>query len=211
MLGPTSLGGCQRFEVGVEFLRCGFRHMRREHGIGMPRCEAASRIGRSSLDQHRSSLGAARHVEGPGDRVKISPVLDRPDAVGLCVKAGSAVIDHGVGRPTVPQPLYHLHEFFTAGIAVGMADLSTSAIVFRRSSEPGRHDIPGSAAFADVIDRGELASEIERFRIGSRGCSDQSDPLCYHCDRGQHGDRLKPGARRLRNITSERKLIRKKD
>ena len=211
MLGPTSLGFCQLFEVGVKFLRRGFRHMCRKHGIGMSRREATSRIGRSCLDQHRPPLGATRYIEGPGDRIKISPVLDRPDAVGLCIKAGGAVVDHGVGRPAVPQVLYHLHEFFTAGIAVGMTDLSASAIVFRRSGEPGRHDIPGSAAFADVIDRGELASEVERFRVGGRGRRDQSDPLRYHCDRGQYGDRLKPGARRLRDITSERELIRKKD
>ena len=211
VLGPASLGSRQLFQVGIKVLRGGFRHMGGEHRIGMPSRELAAGIGRSCLDQHRPSLRTARDVERPRDGIEIAAVLDRPDAVWLCVKTGGAIVDHGVGRPTVPEVFHHLHELFTAGIAVGMADLAAAAVVLRRGGEPRRHDIPGGAALADVIDRRELASQVERLRIRGRGGCDQSDPLCHHRDRRQHGDRLEPGTRRLRNVPAERQLIREKD
>src|SRR5207244_5368447 len=65
---------------------------------------------------------------------------------------------------SVPQGLHHLHEFLAPCIAVGMAYLPRAAIVLRCAREPRGHDVPGRAAVAYVVDRGELPREVEGFR-----------------------------------------------
>ena len=81
-----------------------------------------------------------------------------------------------------------------------MADLAGAAEIARRGGEPRGDDVPGGAAVADVVDRGELPREVERLGVGRRGRRDQPDPAGRHRHRRQHGDRLEPGARRLRHI-----------
>jgi hypothetical protein len=75
VLRQPSLGRRQPLQIGVEFLRRRLRHVSGEHGIGMPRGEAATGVGRARLHQHRPSLWAARQVERPGHMVEITAVL----------------------------------------------------------------------------------------------------------------------------------------
>ena len=100
--------------------------------------------------------------------VEITAVVDRPNAVRARINPAGAVVDHRVGRPAVPQGLHHLHELLAASIAVGVAHLAGAAVVFRRGREPGGDDVPGRAAVADVVDRGELPRQIEWLGVGGR-------------------------------------------
>ena len=122
-----------------------------------------------------------------------------------------AVVDDRVRRPAVPQRLDHGHELLAAGIAVGVADLARAAVIARRRREPRGHDVPGGAAVADMVDRGELARQVERLGIGGRGGRDQPDMAGRHAERRQHGDRFEPGARRLPDILGKRQLVGEKD
>ena len=134
-------------------------------------------------------------------------MIDRSDAVVARVDPGGPVVDDRVGGPAVPKGLHDLHELLAAGIAVGVADLTGAAVILRRGREPRGHDVPGGAAIADVVDRGELPREIERFGVGGRGGCDQPDPAGRHRHRRQYGDRLEPGARCLGYVAAERQLV----
>ena len=65
--------------------------MSSEHGIGMPRGEAATGVGRARLHQHRPSLWAARQVERPGHMVEIAAVVDRPNAARARLNPGQLI------------------------------------------------------------------------------------------------------------------------
>ncbi len=138
-------------------------------------------------------------------------MLDRPNAVRSRIDSRGSVVDHRVGRPAVPQGLHHRHELFAASVAVGVAHLAGAAVILRRGREPRGDDVPGRATVADVVDRGELPREVERFGVGGRRRGDQPDPAGGPGQRRQHGDRLQPGARRLRDIAAQRQLIGEKD
>ena len=62
-----------------------------------------------------------------------------------------------------------------------------------------------------MIQRAKLPRQIERLRVGGGGGRDQPDPAGDGGDRRQHGDRLQPGARRLRRVVAERKLVGQED
>ena len=104
LLRRPPFGRRQPLQIGIEFLRGRLRHMGGEHGLGMPRGEAAAGVGRARLHQHRPALRAARHVERarrPGK--EIAAMIDRPDALTPRVDAAGAVVEHRIGRPAVPQ------------------------------------------------------------------------------------------------------------
>ena len=211
MRGIAPLGDRQSLQIGVELLSRRLRHVGREHGLGMPRRKAASGIGRTCLHEHRSTLRTARHIEWPSHGIMITAMIDRSNALAPRIEAAGPVIDHGIRGPAVPQLIHHLHEFLTTRVPIGVADLACAAVIFCRSGQPRGHDVPCSAAVADVIDRRKLPRQVEGLGVGGRRGGDQTHPSGRHGERRQHSDRLQPGARRLRHVTAERQLIGKED
>ena len=120
-------------------------------------------------------------------------------------------IDHRIVGPAVPQRLDHAHELLAARIAVCVAYLGRTAEVARCRGKPRRHDVPAHATVADVVQRSELACEIERLGIGGRRRGNHSDPVGRHRHRREHGDGLKPGTRRLVHIIAQRELVGQED
>jgi hypothetical protein len=88
-----------------------------------------------------------------------------------------------------------------------MAHLAVAAVILRRGREPGGHNVPGRAAVADVVDRGELPRQIEWLGVGGRSGGDQPDPTGHRRHCRQYSDRLEPGTGRLRHIAAQGQLI----
>lgn len=62
-----------------------------------------------------------------------------------------------------------------------------------------------------MVERSELAGQVERLGIGGRGGGDHPDAVRRDRDRRQYGDGFEPGARRLRHIPAERQLVGEED
>ena len=140
--------------------------MGREHRLGVACRKAAAGVGGAGLHQHRPALRTAWQIERPGHLIVLALVLDRPDAVGLGIAPAGAIIDDRVLGPAVPQCLDHGHELLAALVALGVAHLADVPVVGRRRRQPRRHDVPADAPVADVIERAELARQVERLGIG---------------------------------------------
>src|SRR5262249_56939967 len=118
-------------------------------------------VGRSGLHKYRPSLRAAWKVERPGHLVVLARVVDRSDAVRPRITTALPVVDHRVIGPAVPQRLDHGHELLPAGIAVCVAHLARTAEVACCRGEPRCDDVPAHATVADMVQRSELACEID--------------------------------------------------
>jgi hypothetical protein len=167
---------------------------------------------RTDYPAHRPrSRSVGRRRRRPGHLVVLTRVVDRSDAVRPRITTAVPVVDHRIVGPAVPQRLDHAHELLAARIAVCVAYLARTAEVARCRGKPRRHDVPAHATVADVVQRSELACEIERLGIGGRRRGNHSDPAGRHRHRREHGDGLKPGTRRLVHIIAQRELVGQED
>src|SRR3546814_10155546 len=71
-----------------------------------------------------------------------------------------------------------------------MADMMVAAEIGGGALQPGRHYIPTCPSPAQLIQRGELPGQIERFGITDGKGADQADMLRHHGQRRQDRRRL---------------------
>ena len=166
--------------------------MRGEHRLGVPRGKSLSGVGRTGLHKHRPALRRARQVERAFHLIMCARMIDRPNAVGIGVAPAGPVVEHGIIGPRIPKTFHHAHVLLGALVTVGVADLANAAEVTARLRRPCRDDVPADSTVADVVERREVAREVERFRVSGRGRGDQTDALGNHRQRSERGDRLQP-------------------
>ena len=102
MRGIASLSRRQPLQIYVEFLSRRFCHMGGEHGVGVPRCEAAAGVGRACLPQSTGRPWDSAAHKGSSRDVGIATVIDGSDALASRIKAAGPVIDNSVSGPSCP-------------------------------------------------------------------------------------------------------------
>src|SRR5690606_12122056 len=111
------------------------------------------------------------------DAEMLAAMVDLVDLVLVEEAARFLVADEGVVLPAVPEGLHHLHMLAGALIALGMGQLLVEVEVAGRVVTGGGHHVPAGASVGNVIERGELAGQVERLFIGRRGRGDEADML----------------------------------
>jgi hypothetical protein len=117
-------------------------------------------------------------------------VVELVQLAGVEVHARGLVTCEGVVLEAVPQALDHVHELVGALVARGRVRVRVQAEVAVHVLSAGGHHVPGGAALADVVQRGELArQQVGVFVGGGRG-GDEADVFRHRRQRGPQRDRL---------------------
>jgi hypothetical protein len=211
VLGPAAMVRGATLQVGVERLPVGEGLLRGEHGLGELRRVFTSGLGRAGLHQQRMSLDGARDVERTAHLEVRAEVIDRADQSGVGEVAGLLVEQPRAVGPTVPELPHDFDELGRACIAVLVRGPLVEVEVVRLVLAGRRDDVPARSPVADVVERGELARQLERLVIrGGRG-RDQSDAFGEHRDRRQQRHRLEVIAGAVTHVAAEREIVGEED
>ena len=162
LLGRATVLRHTPLQIGVGLLGAvQFLHDR-EDDIGGARREFQARGRAASLDDDRVPLRAARDVHRPLDLKEPALVVERPDLAVINIDRAGLVRDQRPVLPAIPQPAHDIDKLVGALIAQLMVHLVFEAEVERRLRARAGDDVPGGAALADVVDRGEQAGYIVR-------------------------------------------------
>ena len=94
--------------------------------------------------------------------------------------------------PRVPQRLRGREHLLCAQVALVLGQVAAAAEVLAGELVPARHDVPRGATAGEVVERGELAGDVERLVERGVDRAGEADPLG---DRGhRHEDRDVVGA-----------------
>ena len=115
-------------------------------------------------------------------------MVEAVQLVGIDELAAVLVRDMSVLFPTVPQALHHVEIFASDTVADGMGRMLGLAEVGGSVAQPRRHDVPARAAAAQMVERGELACDVEGFGIADGERGDEADAGRRCGERGQDGD-----------------------
>lgn len=144
---------------------------------------------RAGLHEHRISLRRPGDIQRALHGVIFASVVDRVNFIRIETNAGQFVVDDGVILPAVPQLLHNVDEFVRFLVSQLMLGMRRHAEVVRRRARPG-DNIPAGPAFADMIQRGEFAGDVERLVVGRAYRRDQADMLRPAGQRRQLRERL---------------------
>ena len=111
------------------------------------------------------------------------------------IDAAGLIANKRIVGPTVPQPRHHRMEFPRAGITGGVGEMLVAAEVVRGFGVAGGDHVPPRAPLAQVIERGEAASDVERLVISGAGGGDQTDPAGRPGQRREQRERFERGDR----------------
>src|SRR6516225_9607587 len=134
-----------------------------EDDIGGARREFQARRRAASLDDDRVPLRAARDVHRPLDLKEPALVVERPDLAVIDVDRARLVGDQRPVFPAIPQPLDHIDELLGALVTQLVVHLTVEVEIERRLRPRTGDDVPGGAALADMVDRGEQAGYVVGF------------------------------------------------
>ncbi len=157
------------------------------------------------------ALHRTRDVERSAHLEVRADVVDRADQVGVGEVPARLVEQPCVVGPAVPELLHDLDELGRTGVAVFVRRPLVEVEVVCLVLAGGRDDVPTRAPVADVVERGELAGELERLVIGGGRCGDQSDALGEHRDGRKQRDRLEVVAGSVAHVASECEAVGKED
>ena len=184
-------------QLAIERLRAFETLVRGENHVGGARRELLAGLRRAGLHDDRMALRRTRRVERALDRKVLALVIDHMALRLIDIDTGRLVLGKRAVLPRVPQRPHHVDEFLGDGVAVGVRGMLDPEI--RAGRGVGRrHRVPGGAAMADVIERGERARQMERLAVGGRGGGGEPDPAGRHGERGEHHQRLE--TRDLRRV-----------
>jgi hypothetical protein len=164
--------------------------VRGENDLRHLRAEFLADIGRTGLHDHRMPLRRARHIERPAHGEMLALVIEHVQPRRVEIAAGVFVANERVLVPAVPQAAHDLGKFGRAVIAVVMREVRLLAEIERFLGIGGGDEIPARASAADVIERGELARDVQGLVIGRGRGGDEADVLCHGGKRREQRDRL---------------------
>ena len=133
---------------------------------------------------------------GPAYLEMLAVVIQCVQLVSREMQAAFLVVEEGVVFPGVPKPCHHIHEFLGARVAVGVLGVLVQVEVARLGVGPRRHHIPAGAAAAEVIERGELACDVEGLVVGGGDGGHQADALGHRGQCREQRQRLEAGCAR---------------
>ena len=104
--------------------------------------------------------------------------------------AAFLVMNESVVFPGIPQALHDIEMFGGEPVARIMREMRRLAEIRSTAFEPGRHHVPAGAAAADVVERGELARDVEGLAVAGGQRCDETDMRGSAGQRRQDGQRL---------------------
>ncbi len=131
------------------------------------------------------ALRRARHVDRPGHLEEPALVVERMHLRRVDKAAGRLVGDDRVVVPAIPQPLDDIDEFVGPLVAQLVLHVRVAAEVERRLRLRTGDHVPGGAAAADMVDRGEDAGDVVGLAEAGRDRRAEAD-LCRRS--AQHRD-----------------------
>jgi hypothetical protein len=129
----------------------------------------------------------ASHAEVPAVVVKDVHAIHLAEDPALRVARERVII------PAVPQAAADVHELGRPLIELIMRKVVLTAKVEVLPRHAAGDDVPAGAAAADVVDRGELARDLEGKVVAGGGGADEADVLRPGRQRGHQRERLKVG------------------
>src|SRR5205807_2800591 len=144
----------------------------------------------AGLDDHRLALRAPLDVERAMYGEIFAVVIEGMLLVGKEAQARLAIINPRAILPSVPERVDDREKLARLRVAVAMWRQALEAEVARRIVIGRGHDIPGSAAVRDMIERGELAGEVVGLEKAGGGCRAETNMGGGAGNRRQQRDRL---------------------
>src|SRR5215469_11010403 len=176
LLGRAAVLSHAPLQIGIRLLGAvQFLHDR-EDDISGARREFKARGRAASLDDDRVPLRAARDAHRPLDLKEPAFVVERPNLTVIDIDPASLVGDQRPVFPTIPQPVDDIDELLGALIAQLVVHLAVEVEVERRLWPRAGDDVPGGAALADVVDRGEQAGYVVGFGKARRYRGAEAEP-----------------------------------
>jgi hypothetical protein len=146
-----------------------------EDDLGPPRREVPPPPRRAGLQQHRATLGAARHRERAADLEPLALVVELVDRLGLGEQAVLAVEHQRVVIPGVPEPDGGLEELVRPVVARVVSQDLVDAEVLRLAVVDRGDDVPCRPTPGEVVERRERPRHMERRVVGGRVGGAESD------------------------------------
>lgn len=112
-------------------------------------------------------------------------MIEHMHLVGIEIDAGFLIADEGVIGKTVPQAGDDIIEFARPLVALSVFDMLVEAEIAGRIRVGRGDDIPGGAAIADMVERGEAPCDVIRLVERRRGRCGKADLV------GDGGERRK--------------------
>src|SRR3984885_11015918 len=131
-----------------------------EDRVGRRGGEVASVVGVARLEDHRTPLRGAWHVELPGDVEERVPVAEGPRCRGGQELAGLLVGQDLVAVPGVPQVVRRGQEGPGPLVAVALGQVASATEVLPGEGVPGGDHVPRRPAAGEVVEAGELAGYL---------------------------------------------------
>ena len=124
----------------------------------------------AGLEDDRPALGRPGHVETAVDLEELALVVEHVELRRVEHPWRRLVVDEGVVLPGVPQRLDDLVGFARLFVALGVGRKLVEPEIARGVVVGAGHHVPGGPAMADVVERGEEASDVVGFvEAGRRG------------------------------------------
>ncbi len=137
------------------------------------------------LDDDRAPLRRRRGAERPARAIVGALEVDRVHLGRVGEGVGGRVHDHRVRVPARPELVAQLHVLVGPVVALVVVEQLLVPEVQRLLDLVGRHDVPGDASAAQVVERGHQAGEQERRIERGRQRGRQANPAGH---RGHDGD-----------------------
>ena len=144
----------------------------------------------ASGDDDGVALRGAGDVEGAVELEEGAAVVDGVLRGRVEVLAGGAVEGEGVVVPAVPELADDVDELAGAAVAVGVGGELGVAEVAGGVVVGGGDDVPGGAAAADVVERGELAGDVVGLGEAGGDGAAEADARGGAGEGGEEGDGL---------------------
>ncbi len=163
-----------------------------EDRVGAGGGELPALVGVARLEDHRTALRAARHVEVALDVEVPAPVGEGPGPRVAQEGAGSRVGGDLRAVPGVEQLGGGGQELPGAGVAVLTRQESAAPEVLAGEGVPGGDHVPGGPALREVVERGELAGHLIGLVEGGVDGAGQAQALGHRGQGGEHREGVGP-------------------
>ena len=178
-------------QAAVERLRAGQCLLRREYQFGRGGRQFLAILAGAGLHQHGIALHRALGLQCAAQLEVFAFVLQHLQLGRVEEIAAGLVEQIRIVAQAVPQALDDIDVFARALVALRVRHLRGQAEAFRLPVGARGDEVPAGATAADMVERGELARQVERVQIGDGGGGDQADMLGSAGQGGQQGQRFK--------------------
>ena len=190
-VGATAMLRQAGLQAAVECLRAGQGLLRREYQFGRGGSQFLAILAGAGLYQHGVALHGALRLQGAA-QLEVLAFVFKDVQLGRIEEIAAGLVEQiRIIAQAVPQALDDIDVFARALVALRVRHLRRQAEAFRFPVRARGDQVPAGAPAADVVERGELARQVERVQIGDGGSGHQADMSGGAGEGGQQGQRLK--------------------